>query len=148
MFLEYLVTNSYNIFVRRYRSWKNIQAIQEAERIEIDLAFQLKRQPSKRDFKEAGLYRVWMALYRYRRKMRQRSGIFNGWFLIEYLFDIRKEILNPAMKNQVVGILEDCVIALGPNETEDILDKIWRRRFHKVRSTYKTKVFKKLRPLR
>jgi hypothetical protein len=145
--IDHLVTNSYNIAVRKrqYRNWKNIGSIQEAEKMEREMMSRLDRDPTKKDFKDAGLYHVWMALYRYRRKMQQQNDVSRGGFSKEYLFAIRKQmLLNPLMRKHLGVILEDCVLALGPDEAEKILDKIWSRRFQKLRSSYKVRGLKKL----
>jgi hypothetical protein len=49
-------------------SWKGRGGHLEAEEIRSDLRRELGREPTKGDFREAGKYKVWMALYRHGRK--------------------------------------------------------------------------------
>jgi hypothetical protein len=116
-------------FLMHYQSWKSLSDIQEAENIERDLIIRLGRKPTKKDFNDADLYHVWMALYRYRKKLQDNK--FQDGFEKEYLLAIRQEIIKGKNRKFIKMIFKDIVLTLGPDKVDMLFDAIWKEHFDK-----------------
>ncbi|HCZ10822.1 MAG TPA: hypothetical protein DHV16_00890 [Nitrospiraceae bacterium] len=91
-------------FEMKYKKWKGTDRIKEAEKIAEKLKFDLEKNPTKKDFVNAGLYNVWMALYRHRKKTDQPFNNHNGFDL----FTIRKFIAYTEDKEFLKKLSKDC----------------------------------------
>jgi len=114
---------------KKYINWKN--NIQKAELIEAELERRYGYRPSKRDFVNSGQYNAYMALYRYRKKLRPQKNMQEKISLVT----IRKAIFeDPEIEKNIQLILSDIIYALGEDKFDEILEKIWRERFNTKRT--------------
>ena len=106
----------------KYESWKGASGIRKAEACERELHDTLGRWPTKRDFRKAGRYNVWIALYRYRR----RSGSLPEKEIERRYYDVREGLLK---SKRLMGIMvKDVCSTLGPGEVEDIAERFKEQR--------------------
>jgi hypothetical protein len=106
--------------MRRYVSWKGPEGIREAEEYERELRKKLGREPTKRDFQEAGLYNVWMALYRKRRITSPgEKKCEKTYYSIEEGLLKSKKLMN----RMIAGI----VSSLGPDEVEAMVARLRKK---------------------
>jgi hypothetical protein len=121
-FFAYGCKSGYNIAMRKYESWKGTDGIAKAEAYERELRDTLGREPTKRDFREAGRYNVWIALYRYRRQL---SPLHEKKIEARYN-QIREGLLKS--KRLMKKMIEDVYAALGFSEVDKIVGRIRRKR--------------------
>jgi hypothetical protein len=106
--------------MKRYVSWKGPAGIRKAEGYERELREKLGRNPTKRDFCEAGLRHVWMALYRKRRITtpgeKECAKIYGS---------IEQDLLKS--KGLMEKVLVGMISTLGPDEFDAVLEKAKRK---------------------
>ena len=92
-----------------------------AAKIKDDLRNKLSRDPTKRDFREAGRYNVWIALYRHGRKSssneEQCEKVYNS---------VREGLLNS--KRLMEKMVGDVCATLGPDEVGNIVERFIKKR--------------------
>jgi hypothetical protein len=107
--------------MRKYESWKGPEGYLKAAKIRDELRDELRGEPTKRDFCEAGKYKVWIALYRHERKS------FSDKKECEKLYNRIREGL---LKNERLmrKMLFDVCAILGYSEVLDIVERFRRER--------------------
>ena len=113
-----------------------MDGIKRAEEIRKRLAQELGRTPRRKDFIKAGQYKVWMALYRYRKKPEFTPTAKNVEGLEDYYMKyirgtivfFKKSKRKWALRKLLIRIFEDFVFNLGYENTKDILAEIRKKR--------------------
>jgi hypothetical protein len=106
--------------MKRYESWKGPSGNRKAKLLESELREKLGRDPTKRDFQEAGIFNVWMVLYRKRKiivsQEKECARIYRS---------IEEGLLksNELMERMIWGLIS----TLGPEEFEKMVDKIRKK---------------------
>jgi hypothetical protein len=106
--------------MKRYESWKGPSGNRKAKLRESELREKLGRNPTKRDFKEAGMYNVWMVLYRKRNiKVPDEKECERIYRAIE------EGLLKSSglMERMIWGLIS----TLGPDEFEKMVDRMRKK---------------------
>lgn len=103
-----------------YQCWKG-GGIEKAKALERDLGQQLGRSPTKGDYRRAGKGNVWMALYRYRRKLPQLDEQ-----TCERKYDRIREPLLRSRKLMSKMVTDVCA-TLGPDPVEEMVQEFKKK---------------------
>jgi hypothetical protein len=112
----------YNNQMSEYKSWKGPEGYLRAVAIRDELRHKFSREPTKRDFREAGKYNVWMALYRHGRKSSSNEEQCEKMYM-----SIREGLLNS--KRLMEKMVGDVLYTLGPYEVENIVERSIKKRW-------------------
>jgi hypothetical protein len=106
--------------MRKYESWKGHEGYLKAVEIRDKLRDKLGKEPTKRDFREAGRYNVWIALYRHGRKSssdkEERERMYNR---------IRAGFLK---SDRLMGRMLNDICAILGSEVWEIVEKSMKKR--------------------
>jgi|WetSurSiteA1Bulk_404760.scaffolds.fasta_scaffold86759_2 hypothetical protein len=105
----------------QYESWRG-GGIEKAKACERELRESLGREPTKRDFREAGKGNVWAALYRHRRKLSSSDDKECGRDYTR----IREGLLES--KKLMKKMVSDVCATLGPDEVEVFVEEFRKKR--------------------
>lgn len=106
---------------RTFKSWKGPDGYKRAEAIENRIRLELGKEPTKKDFKNAGLYNVWMALYRSRRKVPDRKESQRQYQSFRVILLRNNELMEK--------VLYDLIATMGPTRIEEIINDVTKNRF-------------------